>query len=108
MGEATFVQVVTTLDDRDAALALARSAVEAKVAACAQVGGPIRSVYRWQGAIEEAEEFTVVLKTTAAGYPALERHLLDRHPYETPEIVCTPVLAGNPAYLAWVTAETGQ
>ncbi|GIF96429.1 divalent cation tolerance protein [Catellatospora citrea] len=108
MGEAKFVQVVTTLDDRDAALALARSAVEARVAACAQLGGPIRSVYRWQGAVEEADEHVVVFKTTAAGYAALERHILDRHPYETPEIVCTSVLAGNPAYLDWVAAETGQ
>ncbi|MFC7246846.1 divalent-cation tolerance protein CutA [Catellatospora aurea] len=108
MGDAKYVQVVTTLDDRDAALALARSAVEARVAACAQLGGPIRSVYRWQGAIEEAEEFPLVFKTTTAGYPALERHILDRHPYDTPEIVCTPVLTGNPAYLDWVTAETGR
>ncbi|GAA1410544.1 divalent-cation tolerance protein CutA [Catellatospora coxensis] len=108
MGGAEYVQVVTTLDDRDAALALARSAVEARVAACAQLGGPTRSVYRWQGGIEEAEEHPLVFKTTAAGYPALERHILDRHPYDNPEIICMPVLAGNPAYLDWVSAETGR
>ncbi|MEV4411151.1 divalent-cation tolerance protein CutA [Catellatospora sp. NPDC049609] len=106
MGEAEFVQVVTTVDGREAAQALARSAVEARLAACAQVGGPIRSTYRWQGAVEEADEWTVVLKTTAAGYAALERHLLAEHPYDTPEVVCTPILAGSAAYLAWIAEQT--
>lgn len=104
MGE--FVQVVTTVDGLAAAQELARGAVEARLAACAQVGGPIRSIYRWQGAVEEAEEWVVVLKTTAAGYAALERHLLAAHPYDTPEVLCTPILAGNPAYLAWVAEQT--
>lgn len=108
MGDAEFVQVVTTVDDHDAARMLARSAVEARVAACAQLGGPIRSTYRWQGAVEEADEWVLVLKTTAARYPALERHLLAHHPYETAEIVCTPITAGNPAYLAWIAAETQE
>ncbi|GAA1638704.1 divalent-cation tolerance protein CutA [Saccharothrix algeriensis] len=104
MGE--FVQVVTTVDGRAAAQELARSAVTARLAACAQVGGPITSTYRWQGAVEEAEEWVIVLKTTAAGYAALERHLLDAHPYDTPEVLCVPILAGNPAYLAWITDQT--
>lgn len=95
-------QVIVTVPDREAALVLGRSAVEARLAACAQVGGPIRSVYRWTGAVEEADEWTVVFKTTADRYQGLEGFVRDNHPYEVPEILCTPVSAGNPDYLEWV------
>lgn len=102
-----FVQVVTTIDSHEAALALARSAVEARLAACGQVGGPIQSVYWWQGAVEDASEWTVVFKTTADGYPALEAHIRERHSYEVPEILATPIIAGNPAYLEWLSSIQG-
>ena len=95
-------QVTVTIGDRVAALALARSAVEARLAACGQVGGPITSVYRWQGAVEEAEEWTVVFKTTVDRYQALERFVKEHHSYDVPEILCGPVVDGNPDYLAWV------
>jgi periplasmic divalent cation tolerance protein len=99
-------QAVTTTDSREAAQALSRSAVEARVAACGQVVGPIHSTYRWAGKVETAEEWYVVFKTTAERYPALERHIRDHHSYDVPEIVLTPIVAGNPAYLSWVTTET--
>lgn len=99
-------QALTTTDSRDAAEALSRSAVEARVAACGQVVGPINSTYWWQGKIETAEEWYVVFKTTAERYPALEQHIRDHHSYDVPEIVLTPIVAGNPAYLSWVTTET--
>lgn len=101
-----YVQAITTTDTETSASALARSAVEARLAACAQVIGPITSTYRWQGAIETAQEWQVVLKTTAASYPDLEAHLRAEHGYDVPEIVMVPIAAGNPAYLAWITAET--
>jgi periplasmic divalent cation tolerance protein len=98
--------VTTTVDNIAAAQALARGAVDARAAACAQVGGPITSVYRWQGRIETAPEWVVVFKTTTDRYPELERYIRENHSYEVPEIVCMPVTAGNPAYLAWIVAET--
>jgi periplasmic divalent cation tolerance protein len=102
----TICQVTTTVDTIAAAQALARGAVEARAAACAQVGGPITSVYRWQGQVESAQEWVVVFKTTTERYPELEGYIRTNHSYEVPEIVCTPVTAGNPAYLAWVATET--
>ncbi|MEV6193233.1 divalent-cation tolerance protein CutA [Streptomyces sp. NPDC051920] len=98
--------VSTTTDAAEKAESLARGAVAARVAACAQVSGPVTSVYRWQGAVESAAEWTVVFKTTAARYPALEKYLRDAHDYDTPEIVATPVVAGSPDYLRWVEEET--
>jgi periplasmic divalent cation tolerance protein len=86
---------------------MARGAVEARLAACAQVAGPITSVYRWQGAIETAEEWTVTFKTTTEHYAALEAHIRERHSYDLPEIVAV-ALGGNDAYLDWVRAEVGQ
>ena len=106
MSEAEHYQVTTTTDAREEASALARSAVEARLAACGQVLGPILSTYWWEGRVEAAEEWYVVFKTTAARYPELERHLRERHSYDVPEIVATPILAGNPAYLSWVSGET--
>jgi Uncharacterized protein involved in tolerance to divalent cations len=99
-------QVITTTDSREAADGLARSAVEARVAACAQVVGPITSTYWWEGKIETAEEWQVVFKTTVERYAALEENIRTHHSYDVPEILCTPVTAGNPAYLEWVTTET--
>ena len=106
MTEYQHCQVVTTTDSPEAAEALARSAVEARLAACAQVFGPLASTYWWEGRIETADEWGVVFKTTGERYPALERHIRERHSYDVPEILCTPVSAGNPAYLQWVSAET--
>jgi periplasmic divalent cation tolerance protein len=99
-------QAVTTTDSREVADGLARGAVEARVAACAQVVGPITSTYRWDGKVTTAEEWYVVFKTTAERYPALEAHIREHHGYDVPEIVLLPIVAGNPAYLDWVTTET--
>ncbi|MFE3577888.1 divalent-cation tolerance protein CutA [Streptomyces vinaceus] len=97
--------VLTTVDSAEVAAALARTAVEARLAACAQVNGPVTSVYRWQGALESAQEWQVLFKTTEAAYPALEARLSAGHPYDTPEIIATPVVRGSERYLAWIAAE---
>lgn len=99
-------QVVTTTDSRAAADALARGAVEGRVAACTQVVGPITSTYWWEGTVETAEEWQVIFKSTMDRYPALEEYLRAHHSYDVPEILCTPVIAGNPDYLAWLTEHT--
>jgi periplasmic divalent cation tolerance protein len=102
----SFVQVTTTTDSADSAAALARSAVETRLAACAQVTGPITSTYRWEGAIETAQEWTVTFKTVESRYAELQEHLKDQHSYDIPEIICTPIIAGDPAYLAWIEQQT--
>lgn len=100
------VQVATTCDGAEAADALARSAVEAQLAACAQVDGPITSVYRWRGGIRSEQEWRVTLKTTTALAERLTDHLLAEHSYDTPEVLVTPVLGGHREYRDWVVAET--
>ncbi|MQA82139.1 MAG: divalent cation tolerance protein CutA [Streptosporangiales bacterium] len=100
------VRVETTIDDRDAAARLAESVVGARLVACAQVVGPIRSTYRWDGATTTDEEWLLVMKTAGDRLDELVAHLRDAHPYDVPEIVAVPVVGGNPDYLAWLTAET--
>jgi periplasmic divalent cation tolerance protein len=101
-----YLTVLTTTDASDKAEALARGAVEARLAACAQIEGPVTSVYRWEGEIRTDREWRILFKTTAARYPALEAHLTAAHDYDTPEIIATPVTHGSAAYLSWVTAQT--
>ena len=98
--------VITHLPDRDSASALAGALVEARLAACVNILAPCRSVYRWQGVTETAEEVPLLIKTSAARYAALEAAIRARHPYELPEIVAVPIDRGLPDYLAWVGAET--
>jgi periplasmic divalent cation tolerance protein len=99
-------QVVTAIGSRAEAAELAHAAVRARLAACAQVSGPVESTYWWHGELQTATEWLVTLKTTAGRYEALEAHLRERHPYEVPEIVCVPIVAGNPGYLQWLVDET--
>jgi periplasmic divalent cation tolerance protein len=100
------VQVLTTMDERDAAISLADRLVEGRTAACVQVIGPIRSVYRWRGSVERAEEWLCVAKTTRARYDDLERAIREGHPYDVPEISALPVVTGGADYLAWVAEQT--
>jgi periplasmic divalent cation tolerance protein len=100
------VVVTTTVDSEDAAAQLSDTAVRLRLAACAQVTGPVTSTYRWQERVETTREWRIVFKTSDVASPALIEHLCRIHPYDLPEVLVTPVTAGNPAYLDWVTAET--
>ena len=97
-----YLQVQTTTDSRAEAMELARGAVEQRLAACAQVAGPIASMYWWEDGIERAEEWLLMLKLPAAGYQALADFLTRRHSYDEPEIIATPIVAGTSGYLAWI------
>jgi periplasmic divalent cation tolerance protein len=101
-----FLQVQTTTDSRAEAVELARAAVESRLAACAQVSGPIASTYWWEDSVERAEEWLLTLKLPATGYPALAEFLTRRHSYDEPEIVALPIVAGSQAYLSWIEEET--
>lgn len=104
-GEApAHVVVSTTVDDRAVAEAIARAAVERRLAACARLH-EAQSVYRWEGEIRSEPEIVVDLKTVAASQGPLEALIRELHPYELPEIVVCPILGGSRDYLAWVSAE---
>ena len=100
--------VFTNMPDAASAQALASSLIENRMAACVNILAPCRSVYRWQGKIEAAEEVPLLIKTTAERYAALEQAIRAQHPYELPEIVAVPVNKGLPAYLNWVALETRE
>jgi periplasmic divalent cation tolerance protein len=102
------LQVFTTLPTREQAQAVARQLIEERHAACVQVLGPLESTYRWQGKVEQAEEWLLLVKTTQAAYRALEGALRRLHPYEVPEILATAATAGYPAYLDWVSAQVNS
>jgi periplasmic divalent cation tolerance protein len=98
--------VITNLPDRDSAGRIAHAVIEKRLAACVNILSPCRSVYRWQGRIEDAEEFPMLIKTTRERYAALEAEIRAGHPYELPEIIAVPLAAGLLAYLEWVGSET--
>jgi periplasmic divalent cation tolerance protein len=105
VGTDTFIHVITTVDSKEAAERIAETVVRARVAGCAQIVGPITSVYWWEGEIERAEEYLILLKTASDRYAELEATIRDVHPYDVPEILALPVSAGSRAYLDWLRHE---
>ena len=89
-----------------AAEGVAEALVGERLAACVNLVGPVRSVYRWDGAVQKEDELLAVIKTTAARRDALLARLRELHPYDVPEMLVMPVEHGLPAYLDWVRAET--
>jgi len=98
--------VLTNCPDEEVANAIALAVVEARLAACVNILPRVQSIYRWQGAIESATEIPLLIKSTAASYPALEQAIRALHPHEVPEIIALPIKRGLPAYLNWVAEET--
>ncbi len=105
------VLVYTTWPDAETAEAFAAEVVAERLAACANILAPMRSVYRWQGAVDRAAETPMLLKTSVNSAEALMSLVLSRHPYETPCVVAVPVRAegSNPDFLQWIVKEaTGR
>jgi periplasmic divalent cation tolerance protein len=102
------IQVVTTTKTKSDAQAIARAVVEKRLAACVQVIGPITSTYWWQGEIETAEEWMCVIKSRRDLYERLEEAIREVHPYDVPEILAVPVIAGSKSYLEWLDNELDQ
>lgn len=98
----TPVIVSTTTPDRALAEAIARALVERRLAACAQLVDPIRSIYRWEGAVRDETETALIVKTTADHVGAIGALLREMHPYQVPELVAVPVSDGSPPYLGWI------
>lgn len=100
-----FVQVTTTTETREDAERIARALVERRLAACAQIVGPIHSVYWWEGAVQRSEEWMCILKTSEERFHDLEEAIGEVHPYDVPEVLAVPVVAGNRSYLDWLDEE---
>jgi periplasmic divalent cation tolerance protein len=101
------LQVLTTVGSEEDAERISIALVERRLAACVQTVGPIASRYRWQGKVETAREWQCLAKTEAARYAEIEAAIREIHPYDEPEIVATPIVAGSAGYLAWVSENVG-
>jgi periplasmic divalent cation tolerance protein len=95
-------QVTTTLPDQSLAENLAATLVAERLAACAQILGPVSSTYCWKGKSEHSEEWYCHLKTTVGRLPQLQKRIRELHPYEVPEVIAVPISYGDEQYLAWV------
>jgi periplasmic divalent cation tolerance protein len=104
MNDAVFVYV--TASSREEAQRIGRAAVEERLAACANILPGMRSIYRWQGAVEEADEIVLILKTRADRIAALTQRVKALHSYAVPCVAAFPVTPGNPDYFAWIAAES--
>jgi periplasmic divalent cation tolerance protein len=93
---------LTTLGKEEDARRLAKALVERRLTACVNVIGPVRSVYRWKGTIEEDRELLLLIKTRKDRFEELERALAELHPYEVPELIALPIEHGATAYLRWL------
>ena len=99
-----FRVVLVTAPDAETARTIVRTCLDSHLAACANILPGIESHYWWKGCLETAQELLIIFKTTADLIPALERHVLLHHPYETPEFVSLPIAEGSSAYLQWLQA----
>jgi len=104
--EPRIVLILTTVPNLESAERIARVLVESGLAACVNIVPGVRSIYRWQGVVETAEEVQLVIKTSAGRYRVIEETIRSNHPHELPEIVVVPVADGLPAYLRWVAEES--
>lgn len=96
------VIVFCTCASQDQAVAIANTVLEERLAACVNVLPPIRSIYRWEDKIEDAQEMVLLIKTTAHRFAALRDRITELHSYDTPEIIAVPVEDGSARYLAWL------
>lgn len=100
--------VLTTLGNEQDAKRVAKALVERRLAACVNIVGPIRSIYRWQGNIEDDSERLLLIKTRADRFNDLERAIGEIHPYDVPELVAVPIERGAAAYLGWIDENVGN
>lgn len=100
-----YVQVFTTTEKKEDAEKIAKAMVEKRLAGCIQIVGPINSMYWWKGNVETAGEWLLLIKSKKELYEELEKAIKELHPYETPEIVAVPIVAGSKEYLEWLKNE---
>jgi len=96
------ILVLTTTGSKDAARKIGRALVERLLAACVNIVPQVGSIYRWEGEIEEAEEYLLVVKTTRAAFERVREAILELHSYEVPECICVAIESGSVGYLSWI------
>jgi periplasmic divalent cation tolerance protein len=101
-----YLAVFVTAASQDDAVRIARAVVEERLAACGNVIGGVRSIYRWKGGIEDEAEVMLVLKTRHALFEALRQRVVELHGYEVPEVIALPIEAGHSPYLDWIRENT--
>ena len=106
MADPGVLAVFSSFPSPDKAAEVARALVTEGLAACVNLVGPVRSIYRWKGAVCDDQETLAVIKTTRERFDAMKARLVALHPYEVAEVIAMPVEAGHPPYLAWVASET--
>ena len=99
------IVVLTACDSEEKAAVLARALVEQKVAACVNILPGVRSIYHWQGKVEDAQEWQLVIKSRRDLFPKLKEAIARTHSYEVPEVLALPVVDGSEAYLSWLDQE---
>ena len=102
MKKDAFLQIITTTDSKEKAERIAFILVEKGLAACVQIIGPVTSIYRWEGKIENTIEWICQIKTIKDLYNSVEKEILTHHKYELPEIIAIPILTGSKKYLDWM------
>jgi periplasmic divalent cation tolerance protein len=102
------IVVLSTCGSSEEADRLARALVEARAAACVNVIPQIRSFYRWKGAVEEAGEWLLIVKTSRENFEKVRALLETAHSYELPEVLAIPVIEGSPMYLRWLDDNIGR
>src|SRR6188474_261581 len=100
--------VFSTFPNPDEAAEVARILVTEQLAACVNLVGPVRSIYRWKGEISDDSETLAVIKTTRERFDAMKTRLVELHPYEVAEVIALPIEAGHAPYLAWIETETSR
>ncbi len=103
---ADHVIVATTTVGQEAARALGAGVIEARLGACAQIVGPITSVFRWNGEVQTEQEWRLEIKTTTDRVTALTAHIKANHGYDVPEIIAIPITGGSTEYLSWLVTQT--
>lgn len=97
------IVIFVTAANRNECKQIARRIVETRLAACVNILPPIESIYRWKGQIAEEGEFLLIIKSTEALFAEIETEILKLHSYQTPEIICLPVIEGSRNYLQWIS-----
>lgn len=101
-----YLELHVACGSHDEALKIARALVEAKLAACANIIPEIRSIYRWNGEVQDDSEALLLIKAKRENYAAIEQSILKLHSYELPEITSFEIASALPAYLAWIDHES--
>lgn len=101
-----FIVIMVTAESRKEAETIAQALVGDRLVACANILDGVRSLFHWQGNIDQADEYLILMKGLSSQFKRIEQRVRELHSYEVPEILALPVLAGSPPYLKWIQEET--